>query len=195
MISAKAKKKAANGVEAAGGAAEPVANFGAVVSATVESVTKVAVPFANFLPLIGEVASICNEIVDVYQAAEHNKRICGIMLDRVQVAETAVKDLKNRRDQTVDFFTEKNYVHLQKLIALIRKIRKFAGDISQLKSLSKYVQAKSIEKNAKELMNDFDSTIQIMPFALMVDFNARADKDNKDIKADVEDLTQVTCDI
>src|SRR5688572_6970910 len=105
-----------------------------------------AVPFENFLPLISEVSSTFNEIVDVYQSAEHNKRISGIILDRTQVAGAAVKNLKNRRDQNVDFFTKENYFHLQKLIVLIRRMRKFIEETSQLKGLSKYIRAKSIEK-------------------------------------------------
>ena len=48
----------------------------------------------KFLPLIGEVAAILKEIVEIHQSAEHNKRICGIMYDRVSIAETAIKNLK-----------------------------------------------------------------------------------------------------
>src|SRR5947209_7741083 len=94
---------------------EPAAETTAAVIAAVEVVSNAAVPFANFLPLIGEVARLCNEIVDIYQTAEHNKRICGVMLDRVQVAETAVRNLKNRREENEDFFSEENYINLHKL--------------------------------------------------------------------------------
>src|SRR5579859_1891494 len=84
---------------------EPTVSTMSSICAGVEVVTKVAVPFANFLPLIGEVAKLFNEIVDIYQKAEHNKRICGVMLDRVQVAETAVINLKNRREENENFFS------------------------------------------------------------------------------------------
>src|SRR6266508_1453484 len=118
---------------------------------------------------MGEVDTIFNEIVEIYQAAEHNKRICGVMLDRVQIAQTAVKNIKNRRDENINLFTKENFFHLLKLIVVIRKMHKFIGEISQLKGLSKYIQAKSIEKTAKELISEFDGTIQVMHFALMID--------------------------
>ncbi|CAI2198885.1 18229_t:CDS:2, partial [Funneliformis geosporum] len=87
---------------------------------------EVAVPCANFLPLFTDVTKLSNDIVEIYQEAEHNKKI-----------------------------------------------------------------SKNIEKNVKELVNEFDSTIHLLQFSLMVDFNIRADKDHKDIiKSDIEDLNQ-----
>ncbi|RIA89089.1 kinase-like domain-containing protein [Glomus cerebriforme] len=183
-------KRVNKGFDDALGSIEPTINTAQAICAGVEAAAHVAVPFANFLPLIGEVAKICTEIADIYNSAEHNKRICGVMLDRVQVAETSVKNLKNRREENEDFFSEGNYINLQKLVTVIGKIRKFLAEISQLKGLYKYVQAKNIEKTAIDLNREFDSTIQLLEFALMIDFNARADIDNKKIRTDIEELSE-----
>ncbi|CAI2196638.1 8132_t:CDS:2, partial [Funneliformis geosporum] len=68
-------------------------------------------------------------------------------------------------------------------LPLFTDVTKLSNDI--------YIQAKNIEKNVKELVNEFDSTIHLLQFSLMVDFNIRADKDHKDIiKSDIEDLNQ-----
>ncbi|CAI2178739.1 5396_t:CDS:2, partial [Funneliformis geosporum] len=182
-------------LENTGAVAESTLNLTSAAITGAQSALNLAVPFVNFLPLITEVAKIYNEIVEIYQAAEHNKKICGILLDRVQVADADVKNLKNRRDENVKFFSEKNLFNLNKLLNVIVKIRKFVEEISQLKGLKKYIQAKNIEKRVNELMNEFDSTIQLLQFSLMVDFSINADKDNKDIKADVEDLNQYLKDI
>ncbi|CAI2183815.1 19149_t:CDS:2, partial [Funneliformis geosporum] len=164
-------------------------NTTAIVGAA-ETAVNVVIPFASFLPLITEVTKVFNEIIEIYQTAEHNKKICGIMLDRVQVADTAVRNLKNRREDNIKFFSDGNLFNLQKLVHVIGKIRKFVEEISQLKGLKKYIQAKSIEKHVKDLINEFDSTIRLLQFSLMVDFNVRADKDIQDIKSDIEDLDQ-----
>src|SRR3954452_18009781 len=95
----------------------------------------VAVPFTMFLSLIGEITKIYNDIVELYQKAEHNKRICGVMLDRVQIAETAVRNLKNRREDNEEFLSIENYINLKRLVKLFAKIRKFLAEISQLKGL------------------------------------------------------------
>ncbi|RGB35434.1 kinase-like domain-containing protein [Rhizophagus diaphanus] len=183
-------KRMNKAAETAVDGAEPVVNTLNTICAGVEAAANVAVPFANFLPLIGEVSRLLKDIVDIYQTAEHNKRICGVMLDRVTIAESAIKNLKVRREENEDFFSEENYINLQKLVTVVSKIRKFLAEISQLKGLQKYIQAKNIEKTTMDLNKEFDFTIQLLEFAFMVDFSARNDIDNKKIKADIEDLTE-----
>ncbi|CAI2170899.1 874_t:CDS:10 [Funneliformis geosporum] len=141
----------------------PALNTATFVLDGIQTTTDIILPFISFLPLIKEVAEVFNEIVEIYQSAEHNKKICGILLDRVQIADTALRNLKNRRDKNENFFS---------------------------KSLSKYIQAKSIESNVKEFSSEFDSTIQSLHFSLAVDFSIRAEQDNKDIKSDIDDLTK-----
>ncbi|CAB4396239.1 unnamed protein product [Rhizophagus irregularis] len=47
-----------------------------------------------------------------------------------------------------------------------------------------------IEETAMDLNKEFDSTIQLLEFAFMVDFSLRDDIDNKKIRADIEDLIE-----
>ncbi|CAI2179327.1 17346_t:CDS:10, partial [Funneliformis geosporum] len=149
-------------------------------------------PFAVFLPLITEVTQVFNEIIKIYQTAEHNKKICGIFLDRVQIADTAVRNLKNRRDENVEFFTTNNLLHLQELVNVISKICKFVGEISQLTSLSKYIQAKNIENSVKELSSEFDSTIIAIQFSLSVDFSINSYKTAKEHEAILSDIKELS---
>src|SRR4051812_32679817 len=79
-------------------------NTSATVLATLEITTNVIVPFSKFIPLVTEVANVLDQIVELYQSAEHNKRICGSLIDRVSAAEAAVRNLKVRRDQNKGFF-------------------------------------------------------------------------------------------
>ncbi|CAB5394099.1 unnamed protein product [Rhizophagus irregularis] len=53
-----------------------------------------AVSFSKFIPLISEIGNVFNEILDLVEAAEHNKRTCGILRDRVNVAELAAKNIE-----------------------------------------------------------------------------------------------------
>src|SRR5436853_2144939 len=122
---------------------------------TLEITTNVIVPFSKFIPLVNEVANTLDQIVELYHSAEHNKRICGSLIDRVSAAEAAVRNLKIRRDQNKSFFNQKNLILLQRLVHNIQQIKRFVSEVSQLKGLTKYVQAKSIEKNFKELCRDF----------------------------------------
>src|SRR4051812_670048 len=121
----------------------------------------------HFLPLIRELASISNEIEETYQTAEFNKRICGVMLGRIQVIEKIAKNLENREEND-KIFSKKNYIILQSLVNFIAQIRKFMQDISQLKGFAKYIQIKNIEKAFIELNNEFDSIVQFLNSSLKV---------------------------
>src|SRR6266498_1779524 len=90
------------------------------------------VSFIKFLPLISEIGNVLNELIEIEQAAEHNKRTCKALLQRVYAADLAVLELKVQRN--VEFFNNKNYLHLQNLVNVITQIKKFASEISQMKT-------------------------------------------------------------
>jgi hypothetical protein len=152
------------------------------------AVANVTVPFSKFIPLVTEVASILDQIVELYHSAEHNKRICGVLIDRVSAAEALVRNLKIRRDQNKDFFNQKNLILLQRLVNNIQQIKRFVGEISQLKGLSKNVQARSIEKNFKKLCRDFDSNVATLGFSIIADSRIQAENDKKVLRQDMDDL-------
>src|SRR6266542_3693822 len=145
--------------------AEVTLSTATTVIGAIETTTNLAVPFGKFIPLIADVANILDQIVDLYQSAEHNKRICGVLIDRVSAAEAAVRNLEIRRDQNKNFFNQKNLILLQRLVHNIQQIKRFVNELSKVKGLKKYVQAKSIEKTFKELCRDFDSNVATLHFA------------------------------
>jgi hypothetical protein len=88
---------------------------GAAIGTAIEAGAPLVVPFTKFLPIINEIGNIYNEIVDLVEAAEHNKRTCVILKQRVYAADLAVLDLKNQehKEDRKDFFNSKNYLCLQ----------------------------------------------------------------------------------
>ncbi|RGB40246.1 kinase-like domain-containing protein [Rhizophagus diaphanus] len=139
------------------------------------------VPFTKFVPLIKEIGSIFDEIIDIVEAAEHNKRTCKILQDRVQIAESVVRKLREERGLNRDFFINKNYLYLQELTGTIKQIKKFISDISQMKTLIKYIRAKSIEKTFTELCEEFDSCIDSLSFSIDVEIDELGQlKDDQD---------------
>ncbi|CAB4380946.1 unnamed protein product [Rhizophagus irregularis] len=55
------------------------------------TVTNTVVPFSKFIPLTTEVANLLDQIMELYHSAEHNKRICGALIDSVSAAESAIQ--------------------------------------------------------------------------------------------------------
>ncbi|PKC76252.1 hypothetical protein RhiirA1_513262 [Rhizophagus irregularis] len=139
-----------------------------------------AIPSTKFVPLISEIENNFNEIVKLTQAAEHNKRTCEILKERSQSVNLVVLDLRSKEE----FFNNKNYFYTNNLINIITQIKKFISDISQMKSLIKYIKAKNIEKIFKELCEEFDSCINSLPFSIDVNI----DDELGQLKADQVDL-------
>jgi hypothetical protein len=97
---------------------------------------------SEILSLIETIESILREITDILIKAKHNIKICSEFKKRVCDADFAtVFELKVLGEE---FFNEQNYYCLQRLVSVIRQIKNFVAEISQIKTLS---QAKSIEKN------------------------------------------------
>jgi hypothetical protein len=155
------------------------------------------VPITKFRPLMNEIGNILNEVIDISQAAEHNKRTCECLLQRVYAANLAVLELKIQRNNQ-EFFNKNIFVCLQNLVAVITKIKKFVAEISQMKTLLKlkYIQLKgSIEKNFKELCREFDSciaSIGLSMFTAILNSKIRPDEEVEELKADQEDLNRVS---
>ncbi|POG60496.1 kinase-like domain-containing protein [Rhizophagus irregularis DAOM 181602=DAOM 197198] len=147
-----------------------------------ETASKVEVLFTSFLPLIGEVSKLHNEIDEIYKTAQYNRKTCEAMLERVKIADTAVNNLKIRN---LEFFSKKNFINFRNLVTVIGEIRQFLAEISQLKgSYRKYVRAKDVQEKFSNLNDEFETAIRLLRFFLIIGFNARAD--DKKIKADIE---------
>src|SRR5436305_12684853 len=151
------------------------------------------VPIQKFRPLIHEIGNILNEVIDIAQAAEHNKRTCDCLLQRVYAADLAVLEFNVQRNNQ-EFFNKKNFVCLQNLIAVMSKIKRFVQDISQMKSLiKKYIQSKSIEIHFKELCKEFDGcihSINLVMFTTTVKSRIRPDEIEQ-LKIDQEEFNNV----
>ncbi|CAB4488123.1 unnamed protein product [Rhizophagus irregularis] len=132
----------------------------------IESKAPVLVPFLKFIPLIKEIGAIFDEIIDVVEAAEHNKRTCKLLENRVQVADLVVKKLRKDKELNEEFFINKNFSYLQDLTEIIRRIKKFISEVSQVKTLVKYIRAKNIEKTFAELCKEFDSSFNLLSVSI-----------------------------
>src|SRR6266540_3738484 len=111
------------------------------ISAAVELTTATVIPFAQFFPLIRDVADILNKVIDLYKTAQHNKNITKILMERIIAANSAVNLLQARED----LFTSKNYTSLQRLVQVLQKMKKYIEEITQYNTVQKFIGAKSIE--------------------------------------------------
>jgi hypothetical protein len=152
------------------------------------------VRYTTFLPLISIIESIFNNVIDIMQEAEHNRRICDVLQQRVYAAYLALIEIKVNRSSYQEFFNKKNYLYLQHLVTVVEHIKNFIKYISKIKKLLKfkYVQTRSIEKTFKGLCKDFDICIINLDFTTMIKSKIHLEEEAEALKADQEELNKVS---
>jgi hypothetical protein len=70
---------------------------------------------------------------------------------------------------------------------IINRIKKFVAEISQMKTLIKYIKAKNIERTFKELCGEFDGYVNVLTFLI----NFKIADELKQLKEDQDDLAKV----
>ncbi|CAB4373877.1 unnamed protein product [Rhizophagus irregularis] len=115
----------------------------------------------NFLPLVKEVTKIYNEIIEIYQTAQYNKKTCFSMMKKVEIVDISLRNLRENRKINSVYFSKRNYTYLCSLVNVIDKMRNFVAKIS-------YYEVKNIDENSKYLNDEFDSIVQFLKFSLII---------------------------
>ncbi|CAB4485543.1 unnamed protein product [Rhizophagus irregularis] len=115
----------------------------------------------NFLPLVKEVTKIYNEIIEIYQTAQYNKKTCFSMMKKVEIVDISLRNLRENRKINSVYFSKRNYTYLCSLVNVIDKMRNFVAKIS-------YYEVKNIDENFKYLNDEFDSIVQFLKFSLII---------------------------
>ncbi|CAG8480579.1 1226_t:CDS:2 [Rhizophagus irregularis] len=158
---------------------------GMIASAADITVSTVVIPFAQFVPLIKDVADILKRIVDLYSTAQHNKKITKLLMERVAAAHSAISIL--RED---DLYTSKHYYNLQRLVQVLQKMKNYADVITQYNKVQKFLGAQTIESSFNNLCKEYELSIQLLNLTLMVDFRVNAEKERKILQDDLKELTK-----
>jgi hypothetical protein len=105
------------------------------------------------------------------------------MLERIRIANTAVGNLKIRN---LEFFSKKNFNNFRNLVIVICEMRHFLADISQ--GSRKYVKAEDIKEKFSDLIDEFETAIQLLQFHLIIFFVAHNDDENERIMTNIEEV-------
>ncbi|CAG8582709.1 9613_t:CDS:2 [Rhizophagus irregularis] len=138
-------------------------------SIIMKGLSDIAQNFDNFAPVISKICKLGEQVIELYEKAQHNKKLCGLLLKRCNCAVASVKDLDIRRTEYKEFFFKKG--NLELLIAFskcIEKSKEFISRVSKIHKLMKYLLAGSIEDDLKELVNEFDGYMLSLNFSFTI---------------------------
>jgi hypothetical protein len=113
--------------------------------------------FAEFAPHISSFLDIGKDIITLYEKAEHNKELCGSLLERCNFAMAAVRGLDIRKTENAEFFSKReNFELFVGFVKCMKKIKRFIRDVSQLNRLKNFLYANNIEENFNSLSSEFE---------------------------------------
>ncbi|CAG8601529.1 10310_t:CDS:2, partial [Diversispora eburnea] len=142
-----------------------------------------------FVPLIGAVTLVISEIVAVYETAQYNKKICNSLMDRVNAAEAAIKTLKRRQTENEqNFRNQEYYKSFVRFVEIMKRIKKFIGDVSNLHGYQKFVHSGSVKIKFDSLVSDFDIVMKDLHFTMAVANDEQRRIDQMALESDVADM-------
>ncbi|CAG8466822.1 3576_t:CDS:2 [Funneliformis mosseae] len=114
-----------------------------------------------YLPLFTNVNSIIQDIVNAYENAQINKKICLTLINRAESVSLIVKQLERRKSENLENFRNKMfYQSFLRLFNILKRMDKFIQDVTLLSNIRKLTEVYSIKKQFREIIEDFDNVIE-----------------------------------
>ncbi|CAG8503497.1 7941_t:CDS:2, partial [Funneliformis caledonium] len=111
---------------------------------------------APFIPLVTTIITLTKEIANAYEDVQYNKKTCGILVNRVEAAEAAIKGLMREREENIHKFRSQE------------KIKDFCYDISQLSKFKKFFTSGNIKESFQEIIKEFDGCLNDLNLAISI---------------------------
>ncbi|CAG8691238.1 6678_t:CDS:2 [Rhizophagus irregularis] len=143
-----------------------------------------------FLPWIESVTIIINDIVNQYETVEYNKKTCLVLVERVEMINLSVKTLTRRRDENLDKFQNEDYYHsFIKLEKVLKLVKDFIGDISELKGYRKFILAADVKSKANQLLIKLEDCCNNLQFTIIISQETRT-REQQSLDDDVANMTK-----
>ncbi|CAH1762266.1 10426_t:CDS:2, partial [Entrophospora sp. SA101] len=153
------------------------------------SVDSVGEAFRPFVSLIATAKTIIQQIENIYENAQYNKRICNVFLDRVDAAPAYIKKLERKKLENEHLFRDGNYQnHFLRFTTVLFEIRTFLKDITHLSGCSKYSSAKNFKEMFEKLTRDIDNVMRNLEFKTTVAPEEQKRIDQRSLEEDYEEM-------
>jgi tRNA A-37 threonylcarbamoyl transferase component Bud32 len=131
----------------------------------------------SFIPCISIISALTKEIAEAYENAQYNKKTCGVLVNRIEVAEVAIKGLIREKEENIDKFLSQGYdKSLDKFVNCLKNVRDFCNDITQLSKFKKFYTSGSIKDNFREIIEEFDNCSRDLNLAISITTNEQMNK-------------------
>ncbi|CAG8581796.1 17126_t:CDS:2, partial [Dentiscutata erythropus] len=133
-----------------------------------------------FIPIIITISFLIKEIIEIYKKAQFNKKICNSLLDRAKSAETAMNTLQRRKQENEKNFLNQSYYNNFN----------FAGEVTQIRGIDKYLNTTSIEDKFLELTSVYDKCMEDLHFVFVIAQDEQRRYDQKGLESDLAEMSE-----
>ncbi|CAJ0825591.1 9881_t:CDS:2 [Entrophospora sp. SA101] len=138
---------------------EMIVTSGQLLLSTIED------SFSNYLPAIQKITALCEKIIKSYETVKENKKICRVLIDRVELTHIAVKQLVRTRQENEEKFRDPEYFKaFDRLQKTLENIETFIKKISNYGAFRKFDNADSVKKCFEDYINDLEQVSKDLGF-------------------------------
>ncbi|CAG8475916.1 4883_t:CDS:2 [Racocetra fulgida] len=166
-----------------------------VAGQTLSGVQTVGDAVTPFVPLFNMVTSILSQMLSIYENAKCNEKICLALLDRVEIAQTAVKSLQRKYQANEKNFRDQNYYYAWvRFVNVLDNIRKFSKEVTQLTYFQKFINANAVKDAFEKNIKEFEEVCNDLNFTMAMYNAEQREIEAKNVAEDLEMLKRVLYD-
>ncbi|CAG8752646.1 24465_t:CDS:1, partial [Racocetra persica] len=140
-----------------------------------------------FVPLFSMVTNISEKMLSIHKNAECNEKICMALLDRVEIAQTAVKSLQRKYQAYEEYFRNQDYYNTWvKFVNVLDNIRKFAEEVTQLSCLQRVLNPNTVKYAFEKNIKEFEEVCSDLSFTIALYNPKQREMEQKDVAKDLE---------
>ncbi|CAJ0919208.1 18860_t:CDS:2 [Entrophospora sp. SA101] len=103
--------------------------------------------FSNYAPVVGAICGLCEMIIKLYDTIKENKVISRALINRVELAHVAIKQMEREKEANEENFRKESYFKaFNRLEAVLKNIKHFIKHISSYGGFKKFFNADHIKK-------------------------------------------------
>ncbi|KAF0435296.1 kinase-like protein [Gigaspora margarita] len=160
-------------------------------SGVVNAIQTVGDAVQPFVPLFSMVTNIVQQLSQIYENAKCNQKICLVLVERVEIAQYAVKSLQRQKQANEEKFrNQKYYYAFVRFVNVLENIKKFAKEITQLSCFQKFINANAIKDAFDKNIKEFEDVCSDLHFTIAMYDVERREQEAKNVAEDIDVLNK-----
>ncbi|CAG8443160.1 7207_t:CDS:2 [Diversispora eburnea] len=131
-----------------------------------------------FVPWLEAAKKIIGEITKIFRNAQYNQKTCKVLVKRVNAISDVIEKLNKQKEENEKFRDQSYYNAFVRFVRILKEIKEFIQDVSQLKGQRKYAHGSAIKDRCKDLIEEFEDCCSSIQFIIVI---SQEDREKEDV--------------